>query len=122
VRLETEVTEVHGDDHLSAVTVDSPRGQERLDAAAAFVFIGARPRTEWLDTLVARDNRGFLLTGSAVSDAGMWNQERSPMLLETSMPGVFAVGDVRSDSVKRVASAVGEGSVGVHLVHAYLSF
>jgi thioredoxin reductase (NADPH) len=122
VRLETEVAEVHGDDHLSAVTVDSPRGHERLDAAAAFVFIGARPRTEWLDTLVARDNRGFLLTGSAVADAGMWNQDRSPMLLETSMPGVFAVGDVRSDSVKRVASAVGEGSVGVHLVHAYLSF
>lgn len=122
VRLNTEVAEVHGDDHLEAVTLSTPDGTERAGAAAAFVFIGARPRTEWLDTIVARDNKGFLLAGTAVSEAGRWNQERSPMLFETSMPGVFAVGDVRSDSVKRVASAVGEGAVAVHLVHAYLSF
>ncbi|HSJ26570.1 MAG TPA: FAD-dependent oxidoreductase [Acidimicrobiia bacterium] len=121
IRLETEVAEVHGQDHLEAATLRSPAGEERLETAAAFVFIGARPRTEWLDTTVTRDDRGFILTGQSVSDAGKWALDRSPMLLETSMPGVFAVGDVRSDSVKRVASAVGEGSVAVHLVHAYLS-
>lgn len=122
VRLNAEVAETHGEDHLEAVTLSSPDGTERVDAAAAFVFIGARPRTEWLDTIVARDSKGFLLAGTAVSEAGRWNLDRSPMLFETSMPGVFAVGDVRSDSVKRVASAVGEGAVAVHLVHAYLSF
>jgi thioredoxin reductase (NADPH) len=121
VRLETEVSEVHGQDHLEGMTLRSPAGEERVETAAAFVFIGARPRTEWLDTIVARDGRGFILTGQGVADAGKWSLERDPMLLETSMPGVFAVGDVRSDSVKRVASAVGEGSVAVHLVHAYLS-
>lgn len=121
VRLETEVAEVHGDDHLEAVTLSGAAGDERVDAAAAFVFIGARPRTDWLETVVARDAAGFLLAGPALVEAGRWGLDRSPMLFETSTPGVFAVGDVRADSVKRVASAVGEGAVAVHLVHAYLS-
>lgn len=121
VRLRTEIEEARGDSHLEQVVIASDGPRETHDATAAFVFIGARPRTDWLETIVARDERGFILTGPAVSEAGKWSHERSPMLLETSMTGVFAVGDVRAQSVKRVASAVGEGSVAVQLTHAYLS-
>lgn len=121
VRLRTELVEVRGDSHLEQVVIDSDGTSETRDVAAAFIFIGARPRTDWLETIVARDERGFILTGSAVSEAGKWSLDRSPMLLETSMPGVFGVGDVRAQSIKRVASAVGEGSVAVQLTHAYLS-
>ncbi|HZI96967.1 MAG TPA: FAD-dependent oxidoreductase [Actinomycetales bacterium] len=90
-----------------------------LSAAGMFVFIGAKPRTEWLDGDVSRDERGFVVTGTAVS-ADRWPLERDPFLLESSMPGVFAVGDVRARSVKRIASAVGEGSIAVQLVHEIL--
>ncbi|MFP3914558.1 MAG: FAD-dependent oxidoreductase [Actinomycetota bacterium] len=121
VRTSCQVQEVEGEERLERVKLGSPVGSESLDVSALFVFIGARPRTEWLDGVVARDGRGFLLTGSDLVSAGRWAGDRSPMLLETSVPGVFAVGDVRSESVKRVASAVGEGSVAVHLVHAYLA-
>lgn len=117
----TEVAEFHGVDHLEGVTLTTPEGAKRVEAAASFVFIGARPRTEWLEGIVARDKAGFVVTGSDLTEIGRWNLDRDPMLLETSVPGVFAVGDVRSLSVKRVASAVGEGSVAVHLVHSYLS-
>jgi thioredoxin reductase (NADPH) len=86
-----------------------------------FVMIGAEPHTQWLPQEVIRDKRGFVLTGTDVSGAGAWSQERPPEPYETSVPGVFAVGDVRSSSVKRVASAVGEGSVVVSEVHAFLS-
>nr|MDQ3570496.1 fused response regulator/thioredoxin-disulfide reductase [Actinomycetota bacterium] len=85
-----------------------------------FVFIGAEPRTEWLEGVVERDGRGFLMTGPQVS-APRWPLERDPYLLETSLPGAFAVGDVRASSVKRVASAVGEGAIAVQFVHQYLS-
>lgn len=118
---ESEVSGVTGDGQLESVTVTTPTGQEVLDTQAMFVFIGARPRTEWLEGVIARDQRGFLVTGSDLAAAGRWALDRDPMLLETSVPGAFAVGDVRSESVKRVASAVGEGSVAVHLVHAYLA-
>ena len=118
---ETEISQFHGTDHLEGITISKPSGTERIDAAAAFVFIGSRPRTDWLEGMVARDTGGFLKTGTDLSDIGRWGLDRDPMLLETSVPGVFAVGDVRSLSVKRVASAVGEGSVAVHLVHAYLA-
>ncbi|MGQ0573204.1 MAG: FAD-dependent oxidoreductase [Pseudonocardia sp.] len=119
VRTRTEVVEVHGAERLEAVSVKDG-GVERLPAAGMFVFTGAHPRTDWLATVVARDPHGFVLTGPSLRPAGRWALDRDPYLLETSLPGVFAVGDVRAASVKRVASAVGEGSVAVQFVHAYL--
>jgi thioredoxin reductase (NADPH) len=112
-----------GDGWLQAVRVqDHETGEEQsLPADAMFVMIGAEPHTQWLPQEVLRDKRGFVLTGTDVSGAGAWSQERPPEPYETSVPGVFAVGDVRSSSVKRVASAVGEGSVVVSEVHAFLS-
>ena len=85
-----------------------------------FVFIGAAPRTDWLDGVVARDPRGFILAGADARAAG-WPLKRDPYLLETSVPGVFVAGDVRARSIKRVASAVGEGSMAVSLIHEYLA-
>ena len=89
------------------------------DADACFVFIGAAPRTDWLDGVVARDERGFILAGPDAQADG-WPLARDPYLLETSVPGVFVAGDVRARSIKRVASAVGEGSMAVSLIHQYL--
>jgi len=90
-----------------------------------FIFIGALPRTDWLAGTVERDDRGFVLTGPDVMQGGEhpkgWALERDPFLLETNVPGIFAVGDVRHGSVKRVASGVGEGSVAVQFIHQYLS-
>ena len=91
---------------------------EEVDAV--FVFIGAAPRTDWLEGVVARDERGFILAGADVKAAG-WPLERDPYPLETSVPGVFVAGDVRARSIKRVASAVGEGSMAVSLIHEYLA-
>ncbi len=121
VLTEAEVESVNGTDRLESAVVCTASRTREFDASAMFVFIGAHPRTEWLAGVVARDEKGFLRTGPGLAEAGKWGLERDPMLLETSVPGVFAVGDVRSESVKRVASAVGEGSVAVHLVHAYLA-
>jgi thioredoxin reductase (NADPH) len=94
-------------------------------ASAVFILIGAEPRTDWLDGVVERDERGYVLTGRDLLRDGRpppsWPLERPPLLLETSLPGVFAAGDVRYRSVKRVASAVGEGSIAVQLVHEYLA-
>ncbi len=116
----TEVTELHGEDALEAVTVSDARTGEthELEAKALFVFIGASPHTEWLRGHLAMDEHDFLLTGRDVEDEalGAYDGER-PYFLETSLPGVFAVGDVHSGSIKRVASAVGEGSMAVRLVH-----
>ncbi|MEM6792408.1 MAG: FAD-dependent oxidoreductase [Acidobacteriota bacterium] len=123
VRLHAEIAQCHGEERLEALTLRQ-NGEERREAASAvFVFIGARPRTEWLDSAVAREGRGFVLTGPdlASEQLGEWPLERSPFLLETSLPGVFAAGDVRHRSVKRVASAVGEGSVAVHFMHQHLA-
>ncbi|MEL7475132.1 MAG: fused response regulator/thioredoxin-disulfide reductase, partial [Cyanobacteria bacterium J06555_12] len=86
-----------------------------------FIFIGATPRTEWLDGVVERDGRGFLQTGPDVVHGSPWPLERDRFLLETNVPGIFAVGDVRSGSVKRVASGVGEGSICVQFVHRHLA-
>jgi thioredoxin reductase (NADPH) len=95
-----------------------------LPVTACFIFIGQRPRTEWLEGVVARDAGGFLLTGEEVLTDGRppagWGLPRPPLFLETSLPGVFAAGDVRHRSVKRIASAVGEGAMAVQLVHQYL--
>ena len=98
--------------------------RETLPASHLFVFIGGAPRTGWLDGAVVRDERGFIRTGPALLREGRrpagWDVDRDPYLLETSLPGVFVAGDVRADSVKRVASAVGEGAMAVTLVHRYL--
>lgn len=122
----TEVREIHGDLALDGITVEDTRSGDRrvLDARGLFVFIGADPCTEWLDGALAKDNDGFLLTGSAVVASHLEpgvTKGRPAMPLETSMPGVFAVGDGRSGSIKRVASAVGEGSMSVRMVHEYLT-
>jgi thioredoxin reductase (NADPH) len=101
--------------------VRGPDGaEEALDADACFVFIGASPRTDWLAGVVSRDERGFILAGPDVPENG-WPLKRDPYVLETSVPGVFVAGDVRARSVKRVASAVGEGSMAVSLIHQYLA-
>ena len=115
-----------GDGHLEAVTVmDANTGQrETLPASHLFVFIGGAPRTGWLDGAVVRDEHGFIPTGPALLSEGRrptgWGPDRDPYFLETSLPGVFVAGDARAESVKRVASAVGEGAMAVTLVHRYL--
>jgi thioredoxin reductase (NADPH) len=120
VRTQSSAIAATGEDgHLRRLRVRGPEGEEDMDADACFVFIGAAPRTDWLDGVVARDERGFILAGPDVQDAG-WPLQREPYLLETSVPGVFVAGDVRARSIKRVASAVGEGSMAVSLIHQYL--
>jgi thioredoxin reductase (NADPH) len=121
VRTGTSPVAAEGEDgRLRRIRVRDAGGSEpALDADACFVFIGASPRTDWLDGVVARDEKGFILSGPEVRDAG-WPLARDPFLLETSVPGVFVAGDVRARSIKRVASAVGEGSMAVSLVHQYL--
>jgi thioredoxin reductase (NADPH) len=120
VRTETSAIAAEGEDgRLRRLRVRGPGGEEVLEVDACFVFIGASPRTDWLEGVVARDERGFILAGPDVSGDG-WPLKRDPFLLETSVPGVFVAGDVRARSIKRVASAVGEGSMAVSLVHQYL--
>ncbi|MDX6351535.1 MAG: thioredoxin reductase [Streptomyces sp.] len=126
VRTCTEVAAAHGDNHLEGLLLrDTKTGQtELVDAQWLFVFIGAAPRTDWLKGVVMRDSRGFVMAGPDMSTEGRppegWELDRPPYHLETSVPGVFAAGDVRAESAKRVASAVGEGAMAVMLVHRYL--
>jgi thioredoxin reductase (NADPH) len=121
VRTTTQIAALHGDRHLDAVTIRGAEGEERMPAASVFVFIGASPHTDWLGEHVARDERGFVLSGPDVAALdGRWKGDRDPYLLETSVPGVFVAGDVRHQSIKRVASAVGEGSMAVQFVHQYV--
>jgi thioredoxin reductase (NADPH) len=125
VRVSTEVTSVTGETHLSSATLRGPDGDEEVALSALFVFIGQSPRTDWLEGAVIRDDAGFVPTGAALMVDGKppsgWGLKREPFLLEASMPGVFCAGDVRSRSVKRIASAVGEGSMTVQFVHQYLA-
>jgi len=126
VWLQTEVTSGRGDEHLQTITVaDRAAGTEsELATNWLFVFIGASPRTDWLGEDVARDDKGFVITGQDLltrKTSPRWPLARPPFVLETSVPGVFAAGDVRLDSMKRVASAVGEGAMSVYLVHRYLA-
>jgi thioredoxin reductase (NADPH) len=120
VRTGSSATAAEGEDgRLERLRFDGPNGEETVDADACFVFIGASPRTDWLEGVVARDERGFILAGRDAQANG-WPLEREPYVLETSVPGVFVAGDVRARSIKRVASAVGEGSMAVSLIHEYL--
>ena len=127
VEYRSRVTEVQGDTRLRAVSItcDASGQTQTVPASALFIFIGAEPRTDWLDGVVERDARGFVLTGPDLMRDGKrpkgWQLDRDPGLLETNVPGVFAVGDVRHGSIKRVASGVGEGSVAIQFVHQYLS-
>ena len=121
-----EVIEVKGEDRLEEITVRhyDTEMTETLPAAALFIFIGAEPHTEWLDGVVCRDGKGFLVTGANLirnekRPAG-WNLDRDPYLLETNVPGVFAVGDVRDGAVRRVANSVGEGSIVLYFIHQYM--
>ena len=126
VRTSSEVSAARGDGHLESLTLlDRNDGAcEEVQASWLFVFIGAQPRTDWLGKDVVRDGRGYVVTGPDLvraGEQGTWPLARAPYALETSVPGVFAAGDVRLDSMKRVASAVGEGAMAVHLVHRYLA-
>jgi thioredoxin reductase (NADPH) len=121
------VAEVGGENRLESITIhcDKTGTNETVPASALFIFIGAQPKTAWLDGVVERDGNGFILTGADLMKDGKrpkgWPLDRDPGLLETSVPGIFAVGDVRHGSVKRVASGVGEGSIAIQFVHQYLS-
>ncbi|MGB5709746.1 MAG: FAD-dependent oxidoreductase [Waterburya sp.] len=122
----TEITEVHGDQSLTGLTlIHNQTGKtEQVATSSLFIFIGAKPETEWLDGLVARDQRGFIYAGADLKKSEHfrgWNRDRDPFLLETSVPGIFVAGDVRHNSVKRVASGVGEGSIAIMFVHRYLA-
>ena len=122
-RLHSEVKAAHGQAHLEAIDVFD-RQQQRVTRHACgglFVFIGADADTGWLPQQVARDKNGYVLTGDDVLKSGHWSHDRDPLLLECSLPGVFACGDVRLSPIKRVASAVGEGSMAIAFVHQYLA-
>jgi thioredoxin reductase (NADPH) len=122
VMLETEVAAAHGDSSLDAIDArNSGTGETaRLESDGLFLFIGANAETDWLPPEVALDRRGYVLTGSDVRSADSWTLDRDPYLLETSVPGIFACGDVRLGPVKRVAAAVGEGSMAIAFIHQYL--
>ena len=118
----SEVARVEGDGSLEAIVVrNSQTGAEtRLASGGLFILIGADAETGWLPPEIARDRRGFVLTGADLAATERWELERDPYLLETSVPGIFACGDVRFGPVKRVAAAVGEGSMAIAFVHQYL--
>jgi thioredoxin reductase (NADPH) len=120
-----QVLEAMGETRLSCLKICGPGGDETVEATGLFVFIGAAPNTDWLPDTIMRDSNGFLLSGNDLKVDGKmaktWNQPREPYLLETSVPGIFVAGDVRHGSIKRVASAVGEGSISVQFIHQYLA-
>ena len=123
----TEVIEMHGNEHLEGITVSKKSGEECRKTTSIFIFIGAAPKTDWLPPEVVTDSKGFILAGPEVKSRGAWpvapasDIGRDPYLLETSVPGIFVAGDVRYGSVKRCASAVGEGSIAIQFVHQYLA-
>jgi thioredoxin reductase (NADPH) len=124
VRTNASVSAIHGSERLEGITLETTNGPMELPLGACFIFIGQQPHTDWLEGVVARDPGGFLLTGDELETDGRlpagWGLRRRPFFLETSLPGAFAAGDVRHRSVKRIASAVGEGAMAVQLVHQYL--
>jgi thioredoxin reductase (NADPH) len=122
---QTQVLEAFGEEHLEALQLGGPSGEVRVPASSLFVFIGAAPGTEWLPANIVRDANGFVLAGPDLRVDGKhpegWREPREPFLLESSVAGVFVAGDVRHGSIKRVASAVGEGSIAVQFAHQYLA-
>jgi thioredoxin reductase (NADPH) len=125
VEARTQVLEAIGNGHLESLRLRGPAGDSQVPATSLFVFIGAVPVTAWLPACILRDEKGFVLSGADLRKEGkwpdVWRETREPYLLETSVPGVFVAGDVRCGSIKRVASAVGEGSIAVQFVHQYLA-
>jgi thioredoxin reductase (NADPH) len=125
VETKAQVVEALGRQRLECLRIANPEGERVQPASALFIFIGAAPNTNWLPDGVMRDPNGFVLTGRDVMIDGKmpkgWQEDRPPFLLETSTPGIFAAGDVRHGSIKRAASAVGEGSISVQFMHQYLA-
>lgn len=125
VETRSEIVEAMGEKRLEALKIRTPGGEETRPASSVFLFIGAAPQTEWLPQPILRDPKGFVVSGRDLRIDGqlprIWKEDREPYLLETSMPGVFVAGDVRHGSVKRAASAVGEGSIAVQMMHQYLA-
>jgi thioredoxin reductase (NADPH) len=125
VETQTQVIAAEGEERLEALRLRGPKGEYCVQASSLFVFIGAEPGVEWLPDGILRDEKGFVLAGPDLKQDGKpvngWSEAREPFLLETSVPGVFVAGDVRHGSVKRVASAVGEGSIAVQFAHQYLA-
>jgi thioredoxin reductase (NADPH) len=121
----TEVVGVSGETRLECIRLKKDGQERQVAATSLFIFIGAEPKTDWLPEAVKRDARGFVLTGNELMQDGKrplgWTEDRDPYLVETSVPGVFAAGDVRGGSIKRCASAVGEGSMAVQFAHQYLA-
>ena len=119
----SEIVAMSGDTHLQCLTVRSPAGETARPATSLFIFIGAAPKTDWLPDQIALDAKGFILAGPDLKAhrPGAWPLDRDPYLLETSVPGIFVAGDVRFNSVKRCASAVGDGSIAIQFVHQYLA-
>jgi thioredoxin reductase (NADPH) len=119
----TEIASMSGDGHLECLTLKTPKGEERRQVTSVFIFIGAAPKTDWLPKDIALDGKGFILAGPDLKAQSpkSWPLDRDPYLLETSVPGIFVAGDVRYNSVKRCASAVGEGSIAIQFVHQYLA-
>ena len=119
----TEITSMSGNGHLETLTLRTPTGEEQRPVTSVFIFIGAAPKTDWLPKEIAVDPKGFILAGPDLKAqcADSWKLDRDPYLLETSVPGIFVAGDVRYNSVKRCASAVGEGSIAIQFVHQYLA-
>jgi thioredoxin reductase (NADPH) len=122
----TRVVAVQGRNHLESITIinDKTHEEQAFPATSLFIFIGTEPHTEWLNGVVENDEKGFVLTGSDLMHQGQlqvgWSLNREPFFLETNVPGIFAAGDVRHGSIKRVASSVGEGAMAVQLIHRYL--
>jgi thioredoxin reductase (NADPH) len=127
VETHTQLVALHASEHdpahLGRITLQTPEGEFDREASSVFVFIGASPKTDWLPAEIIRDGKGFVLAGPDLKAKakGAWKLERDPYLLESSVPGVFVAGDVRHGSVKRCASAVGEGSIAIQFVHQYLA-
>jgi thioredoxin reductase (NADPH) len=123
VALNSELRAAHGDKTIAAVDLADRAGgtSRRVESGGVFVFIGADAETGWLPDAIERDERGYVCTGEAVAKSGRWTLPRDPYLLETSVPGIFACGDVRASPIKRVATAVGEGSMAIAFVHQYLA-
>jgi thioredoxin reductase (NADPH) len=123
VRPHAQVVSADGDTHLETLVLRDreTHEEEKVEAGAVFIFIGQTAHTEWLEGLVQLDDRGFILTGEDLGPLKGWNVERDPLPLESSMPGIFAAGDVRHGSIKRVAGAVGEGATAIRFVHTHLA-